>query len=165
MEGPEYAPHDFNPRSPCGERLQHEGHRNRKADFNPRSPCGERLIFPNAIPRCKGISIHAPHAGSDSGTSPWCLSGTDFNPRSPCGERLTNSKATYDGFDISIHAPHAGSDPDGHITGPGAAISIHAPHAGSDVSTKSLDSSDVPDFNPRSPCGERHSISTPIFWV
>ncbi len=35
-----------------------------------------------------GISIHAPHAGSDpcSGAAYACT--TDFNPRSPCGERL-----------------------------------------------------------------------------
>jgi len=39
------------------------------------------------LPPGKQISIHAPRAGSDEGTS-WCRStGINFNPRSPCGER------------------------------------------------------------------------------
>ena len=35
---------DFNPRSPCGERLGTPKVRASASDFNPRSPCGERLI-------------------------------------------------------------------------------------------------------------------------
>ena len=77
--------------------------------FNPRSPCGERHLRPKVnLIECKfqstlpmrgathrgpvqlftsGISIHAPHAGSD-----WHLwmswsTSSNFNPRSPCGER------------------------------------------------------------------------------
>ena len=34
--------HDFNPRSPCGERRHQRGIRENLCDFNPRSPCGER---------------------------------------------------------------------------------------------------------------------------
>ena len=34
-------------------------------DFNPRSPCGERRLFRRFPRRRNGISIHAPHAGSD----------------------------------------------------------------------------------------------------
>ena len=80
-----------------------------KHNFNPRSPCGERLtrcgvnIFPPGIsihaPRagsdgggyCDGhgcsISIHAPRAGSDACGTPAKTPTSDFNPRSPCGER------------------------------------------------------------------------------
>ncbi len=83
-------------------------HRER-ADFNPRSPCGERrcyLILLDIEPKFQStlpmrgatdlsipngatsfISIHAPHAGSDSVNS-----GGGSSAR------------------ISIHAPHAGSD-------------------------------------------------------
>ena len=35
---------DFNPRSPCGERLQLFPVEGSHGDFNPRSPCGERLL-------------------------------------------------------------------------------------------------------------------------
>ena len=56
---------------------------------------------------------------------------------------------------ISIHAPHAGSDPwqGGNHPGP-CWISIHAPHAGSDGFAATI-ARDWPNFNPRSPCGER----------
>ena len=55
-------------------------------DFNPHSPCGERLIFGG----CFGgeqISIHTPLAGSD--ITPFTCSriACNFNPHSPCGER------------------------------------------------------------------------------
>ena len=57
---------NFNPRSPCGERLVKGKRSDYNSNFNPRSPCGERpKIFL---------------------TSP--LIRSDFNPRSPCGERL-----------------------------------------------------------------------------
>ena len=56
---------DFNPRSPCGERLRSSGNLIIIADFNPRSPCGERLIYSGkGIWNCV-ISIHAPRVGSD----------------------------------------------------------------------------------------------------
>ena len=57
------------------------------------------------------ISIHAPHAGSDCFSFFLFSLFNDFNPRSPCGERLVCDKSYQKKFDISIHAPHAGSDP------------------------------------------------------
>ena len=58
------------------------------ADFNPRSPCGERLCeFPKGH-NAKKISIHAPRVGSDGTLRPQPQSPNHFNPRSPCGERL-----------------------------------------------------------------------------
>ena len=81
-------------------------------DFNPRSPCGERLaVATRRLPgatisihaprvgsdwrlRCCGctrtISIHAPRVGSDRLSPPWVAVLLNFNPRSPCGERLWN---------------------------------------------------------------------------
>ena len=56
---------DFNPRSPCGERRNINDSETQEYDFNPRSPCGERLGGLRGFPD-HGISIHAPHAGSDS---------------------------------------------------------------------------------------------------
>ncbi len=79
--------HNFNPRSPCGERLKASRNWQRLSNFNPRSPCGERpalnssrfslVVFQPTLPmrgatrRAKrlagieNISTHAPHAGSD----------------------------------------------------------------------------------------------------
>ena len=77
---------DFNPRSPCGERLRRTEASAHHRYFNPRSPCGERH---GTVPGCRyiRISIHAPHAGSDC-------------------PRIPSSRLHL----ISIHAPHAGSD-------------------------------------------------------
>ena len=129
---------DFNPRSPCGERLLHWMRMmSEPSHFNPRSPCGERHLCGNvhlhftgfqstlslrrATPR-RGIFIRFPifqstlslrraTASSCPTTRPRCY----FNPRSPCGERPS---------------------PPGH-----------RPRR--------------TDFNPRSPCGERPSSPRP----
>ena len=80
---------DFNPRSPCGERLSTLPLKYSTTDyFNPRSPCGERRCVPKL---CQSVT-------------------TDFNPRSPCGERLETHIRRSDKADISIHAPRVGSD-------------------------------------------------------
>ena len=121
----------FNPRSPWGERHQQKKQRSESTNFNPRSPWGERLPF--------GCQSHS-----------W----RNFNPRSPWGERhkayvrangtpkfqstlpVGGATLTYRNEDlprgISIHAPRGGSDP----------INI------GNVFT-------YPNFNPRSPWGER----------
>ena len=57
-------------------------------NFNPRSPCGERLC--RAFVPVNGavnISIHAPRAGSDYTLTADIWATRNFNPRSPCGER------------------------------------------------------------------------------
>ena len=58
---------DFNPRSPCGERLGNKLYNLVIPDFNPRSPCGERPVRARGCLPGESISIHAPHAGSDIG--------------------------------------------------------------------------------------------------
>ncbi len=72
----------------------------------------------------------------------------DFNPYRP--NRLH--------FHISIHAPRAGSD-ECFALGRAVvcAISIHAPRAGSDIDGEWLTTRET-NFNPRSPCGERHYL-------
>ena len=80
-------------------------------DFNPRSPCGERLQAPEIIRRTLYISIHAPRVGSDATpTSIKSIPQTYFNPRSPCGERLDGHGSIHVKALISIHAPRVGSD-------------------------------------------------------
>ena len=80
------------------------------------------------------ISIHAPHAGSDSLPLPVSHRRCrNFNPRSPCGERPPSHASVAELVDISIHAPHAGSDMARKaMAAARRRISIHAPHAGSD---------------------------------
>ena len=78
---------DFNPRSPCGERLYRAAAYTPCTHFNPRSPCGERLFR---------LTVGRP-AGH-------------FNPRSPCGERLRLFRRGIRCRGISIHAPRVGSD-------------------------------------------------------
>ena len=127
----------------------------RHDDFNPRSPCGERLsmILPSCISvfisihaprvgsdrdragRCrlllgfqstlpvwgatfnrlvvapvKRISIHAPRVGSDYNEMTAAGVSADFNPRSPCGERPEDGAGLPAVPGISIHAPRVGSD-------------------------------------------------------
>ena len=168
---------NFNPRSPCGERLNSDAAANawwtfqstlplrgatkvaderaaERINFNPRSPCGERPAPPFASARpCR-----------------------HFNPRSPCGERSVPVKASSTATGISIHAPLAGSDAVRQAIVDRVGISIHAPLAGSDPAGRpeirrarfqstlplrgathgfSIGQIQFPHFNPRSPCGER----------
>ena len=103
----------------------------------------------------RGISIHAPRAGRDSGTTRPRWTVWNFNPRAPCGARPGSEQAP--GFEncISIHAPRAGRDIPQTMAGMSPAIfqstrpvrgatgershepgqghiSIHAPRAGRD---------------------------------
>ena len=78
---------NFNPRSSCEERPQLIMMLSRTFYFNPRSSCEERLLFDRVKILEHIISIHAPHARSDSLIK--ALSGVHL---------------------ISIHAPHARSD-------------------------------------------------------
>ena len=149
------ASSDFNPHSPCGERLAFKQSLLLfRSYFNPHSPCGERPYGLIIVSTTDLISIHTPLAGSDT-TTPACnassdisihtpLAGSDrmmtvsirsvtnFNPHSPCGERLGS--------------PVAG--------GTGAVISIHTPLAGSDSRFPTF-RPNRRNFNPHSPCGER----------
>ena len=56
-------------------------------NFNPRSPCGERLLPEHDTHARNWISIHAPRVGSDLIDKNMDLQIGNFNPRSPCGER------------------------------------------------------------------------------
>ena len=126
-------PHDFYPRSPCGERplccRRCSAWRQflstlslRRATFSvmlmaskwpnfyPRSPCGERLGLGTLAVQCFTISIHALLAESD--VPGVCVLGitTNFYPRSPCGERrVAGGHRQLVGI-ISIHALLAESD-------------------------------------------------------
>ena len=130
---------DFNPRSPCGERLIPVTTMSAaRPYFNPRSPCGERRLllllalhltttFQSTLPVWGAtgnevghavtghISIHAPRVGSDYLSQGGRQFYTNFNPRSPCGERLQTAMEKMMGQKISIHAPRVGSDLPGYL--------------------------------------------------
>ena len=103
-------------------------------NFNPRSPHGERLV------------IHTTQVGVIE----------HFNPRSPHGERLRKDTGNNDDYFISIHAPRTGSDLVLALVLALLSISIHAPRTGSDSRSWSAIQA-YPNFNPRSPHGERPS--------
>ena len=117
---------NFNPRSPCGERLLCSSHsratwlfqstlplrgatgktfglRLALFNFNPRSPCGERHKSLSRT-REKAISIHAPLAGSDNARASVDANNKHFNPRSPCGERPSEKSKTiiFIGFQSTL---------------------------------------------------------------
>ena len=101
-------------------------------DFYPRSPCGERLTSPKSVIYLLDISIHALLAESDPAAVPCCpnahisihalLAESDgtvlvlqcvlgnFYPRSPCGERPVAASTSDVSERISIHALLAESD-------------------------------------------------------
>ena len=172
--------HDFNSRSPCGERRtimltvpvpklfqltlpvwgatgSMSPPRTRTAYFNSRSPCGERP------PKRRNTTTSLRH----------------FNSRSPCGERhggrvvweqrCISTHAPRVGSDlrqglasrirkISTHAPRVGATAHPRHSTPKNGISTHAPRVGSDAHTP-CPRAGIHHFNSRSPCGERPSIS------
>ena len=127
-------------------------------NFYPRSPCGERPLIcpPHGI--VLHISIHALLAESD-----FCLGSrvsgiVYFYPRSPCGERRRGCAFYYPIFAISIHALLAESDGMTRPPRRNRPISIHALLAESDAPGRAPGQKHK-NFYPRSPCGERRSVS------
>ena len=126
----------------------------RKINFNPRSPCGERQVYFMLISDRIKISIHAPRVGSDLKPELVRASSPDFNPRSPCGERLHIMDDLMDTLQFQSTLPVWGATfPDNPIRDY-IQISIHAPRVGSDAAATATTAA-PPNFNPRSPCGER----------
>ena len=124
------------------------------------------------------ISIHTPHAGSDStnlhyfdfsvpfqstlpmrgatgNTSTLNMPYSYFNPHSPCGERQNSHRVRRRGYSISIHTPHAGSDCHKHVyNGCDSLFQSTLPMRGATSCTARRNC--IPrHFNPHSPCGER----------
>ena len=126
-------------------------------NFNPRSPCGERLKNGVISLSPETISIHAPRAGSDCRQRSDDPAHSRFQSTLPVrgatrlsfardtssrfqstlpvrGATRARSQAKQQRREISIHAPRAGSDTHGQCSfGYGFSISIHAPRAGSDA--------------------------------
>ena len=147
-------------------------------DFNPRSPCGERLFPAHVLEVILPISIHAllaesdgqPDVQRDGGgrfqstlslrratlTALYLLDEMrDFNPRSPCGERRsTGSPPTTAPTDFNPRSP----------CGERRGTMLHTAQFPVNFNPRSPCGERRPpapprrynmDFNPRSPCGER----------
>ena len=169
---------DFNPRSPWGERPNPKSPACLLSNFNPRSPWGERpaaigklphgQLFQSTLPvggatslfkafQCSlVISIHAPRGGSDQRILFPIFAVSNFNPRSPWGERPPSRPCLMVGSEFQSTLPVGGATCPDQNRSKQHAISIHAPRGGSDtLAVEMLKVS--PDFNPRSPWGERRT--------
>ena len=146
--------HDFNPRSPDGERQSGLLVLGLAVDISIHAPrMGSNRGWDEILDQCLCISIHAPRMGSDQVRLVSRQSLKDFNPRSPDGERPNQLLTNPSSQGISIHAPRMGSDAGlalGGDTWPH--ISIHAPRMGSDRENGHL--------RPR--YGQNHPFSTLI---
>ena len=103
------------------------------------------------------VSIHAPHAEGDcEPLKP--VAHDDVSIHAPHAEGDIGDSPPLTLFRVSIHAPHAEGDSGHAIDGPGEVVSIHAPHAEGD-GWKPARRRPRERFNPRPPCGGRHSTS------
>ena len=147
---------NFNPHSPCGERLTSRLIMSHSLEFQSTLPMrGATFLRLQSHRYRRQISIHTPHAGSDPAVVVPRGQHAHFNPHSPCGERPASAGLSFQHFQfqstlpmrgatkfeikvfvelpISIHTPHAGSDPTRLVIFASSfPISIHTPHAGSD---------------------------------
>ena len=170
----------FNPRAPCGARPVTTATLAYLLAFQSTRPVRGATVWHSSTGRMSRISIHAPRAGRDESLRPMWTWVTDFNPRAPCGARrftknsnfggqpfqstrpvrgaTTQGVTTFSDDGISIHAPRAGRDLERMLTLIPKKISIHAPRAGRDP-TRAVRCCIPCYFNPRAPCGARHSVS------
>ena len=145
--------------------------------FNPRSPCGERRtalivapmlpVFQSTLPVWgatggedqkslgKHISIHAPRVGSDGQLQAGQLPVKAFQSTLPVWGATALLLVPLGGLPFQSTLPVWGATKIFTSRTKFKEISIHAPRVGSDDRPPHLHH--LPrDFNPRSPCGERH---------
>ena len=103
---------------------------------------------------CDCISIHAPHARSDSARRMALSIPSHFNPRSSCEERLWVSSVTPLLFYFNPRSSCEERRDVKTYSAQSYTISIHAPHARSDLWV-SPSYRHGRNFNPRSSCEER----------
>ena len=125
-------PNNFNPRTPCGVRLDSKFQRFVLSDFNPRTPCGVRPEYKKKTDDMGNISIHAPLAGCDGNKTTGRTGKKNFNPRTPCGVRRVHGRLFNKRFGFQ---------------------STH-PLRGATIRTDVKQPDDM-HFNPRTPCGVR----------
>ena len=126
---------NFNPRSSCEERrpsrenLTHDLERF-QSTLLMRGATSSYIV---AVRLQIDISIHAPHARSDTQDEPLYFEITTISIHAPHARSDMILPREGGKFGISIHAPHARSDLKDLLAEIGEEISIHAPHARSDI--------------------------------
>ena len=117
------------------------------------------------VEKCQSclISIHTPHAGSDRTVGGMSRTYAGFQSTLPMRGATIILIDGAEKLSISIHTPHAGSDIWLGCTITQIQISIHTPHAGSDW-CKGAGTGGKDNFNPHSPCGERHHVREKLFY-
>ena len=168
---------NFNPRAPCGARLDDTHPPVCLAYFNPRAPCGARPSIFAVSAADLAISIHAPHAGRDQVGNRRVGGQNVFQSTRPMRGATRPRSARVRRKDISIHAPHAGRD---HcvrvLVGDGVEFQSTRPMRGATTGERCLCKLEIfqstrpmrgatetlkriprttSHFNPRAPCGAR----------
>ena len=102
--------HDFNPRSPHGERLGRRERPKTAKRFQSTLPARGATLHSTRTPRAGDISIHAPRTGSDiRNGQPKRTVCRHFNPRSPHGERRASSAKHPAGWIFQSTLPARGA--------------------------------------------------------
>ncbi len=144
----------FNPRSPCGERLDRRLPKQDSQSFQSTFPVWGTTVSWSCCVVSTSVSIHVPRVGNDCDPwrrwwKTWC-----FNPRSPCGERHHRGGDRGDRVAFQSTFPVWGTTCEEHDMIFESWVSIHVPRVGNDYSS-SIVAALARCFNPRSPCGER----------
>ena len=146
--------------------------------FNPRAPCGARLQSPQiwiclerfqptrplrgATKRTKMMDNNLifqptrPLRGATGGYRQVQRGEGNFNPRAPCGARPYPDRAAHRRACISTHAPLAGRDLRRQQCGTERKyFNPRAPCGARPAACRRTESREL-HFNPRAPCGARH---------
>ena len=173
-----YLSPGFNSRTPCGVRPYLPPTRKRRSRFQFTHPVrGATTHLVRGDPKTN-VSIHAPRAGCDIGTSRRPRStlvsihapraGCDqkqhivvqpyygFNSRTPCGVRQQDEVNQPYQKQFQFTHPVRGATQQGYSRRSVACVSIHAPRAGCDGLLGALNSLSS-CFNSRTPCGVRRT--------
>ena len=123
--------------------------------FNPRTPCGVRLnIESSSEEEEEEVSIHALLAECDHQPGWGNDDGTCFNPRTPCGVRQSLGLGAVDhGLFQSTHSLRSATQVT-YVGGNWDQVSIHALLAECDQDWH-VPPPQISGFNPRTPCGVR----------
>ena len=101
---------NFNPRSPWGERRQHQREHNPRPVFQSTLPVGGATEFYADQMALVTISIHAPRGGSDCAIVRPFAGIVKFQSTLPVGGATFFAGIPIPAPAISIHAPRGGSD-------------------------------------------------------
>ena len=116
-----------------GSDYQRAKQRPRREDFNPRSPCGERLRPKKRLRKRIFISIHAPRVGSDTAVSGCAGIPNPISIHAPrVGSDLRIGRIMPKMFLFQSTLPVWGATHPAVDCRPHFRISVHAPRVGSD---------------------------------